>query len=183
MIVVRQADLADSKTMAVLRPVTADWAAPNTAMRRLEIAVGPEVEAQCRSLGELPVGTAVVTPAGNLTVEFLIHVVIRSVERPVSVSAIQRALRNGLRRASEWGVGSLALPPLGTGAGNLDAEESAEAMVPILLEYLRSDGAASRIEIVVDTDYDRDAFVGQLRRHGHEVLDPPANANPDAGSA
>lgn len=182
MISVRHAELAEAAAGAILRPVTADWAAPNPAMRRLEVAAGAAVEAHCRRLGELPVGSAVVTLAGELRVDFLIHVVIRSVEQPATAAVVQRALRNGLRRVGEWGIASLAMPPLGTGAGNLDAEESAEAMVPILVEYLRTVGQPARIEIVVDSDYEHAAFTGQLRRHG--VIAPAsAHDNPERGPA
>jgi len=147
--------------------------APTTAMRRFEQAAGPEVEAACRGVGDLPVGSAVVTQAGNLTASYLIHVAVRSADQPVSRTGVQQALRNGLRRLREWGIKSVGMPPLGTGAGNLDAEESAAVMVPILLEYLRTAEPAPRIEVFVDSEYERDAFLGELRRHGME---------PEAGS-
>ncbi len=69
-----------------------------------------------------------------------------------------KALRNGLRRADEWGVEALTLPPLGTGAGNLDAEAAAAVMVPILREWLLSDRQPRRIVIVVESEYEREAF-------------------------
>jgi O-acetyl-ADP-ribose deacetylase (regulator of RNase III) len=172
-IAVRVADLAEAVVTAVLRPVSAEWMAVTPAMRRLELAAGAELEAQCRALGELPVGTAVVTSAGALPAEFVVNLVVRSVEQPVSVVGVQRALRNGLRRVEEWGFGSLAVPPLGTGAGNLDAEQSAEAMVPILLEHLRTTERSLRIEIVVDTDYERDAFSRELGRSEDPEASPP----------
>ena len=181
MISVRLADLAEAHETAVLRPVTAEWTATNSTMRRLEMVAGPEVETQCRSLGELPVGSAVVTGAGRIRAEYLIHVVVRSIEQAVSPGGVQRALRNGLRRVVEWGFASVALPPLGTGAGNLDAEESAEAMVPILLEYLRTAERSAHIAILVESEYERDAFEHELRRHGPAEAPPSANQNQDAG--
>lgn len=187
MITVRRADLAAAAVEAVIRPVTAEWMAPNPVLRRLELAAGPAVEAHCRELGELPVGSAVVTPAGDLAATYLIHVVIRSAEQPTTAALVARALRNGLRRIGEWGIRSVALPPLGTGAGNLDAEQSAEVMVPILLEYLRTEEPAPRLEVAVDTDYERDAFLAELRRHGvigePEGAGPSAHGNPDASPA
>jgi O-acetyl-ADP-ribose deacetylase (regulator of RNase III) len=164
MIRVVTAELAAAETAAVLRPVTAEWAAPTPAMRRLELAAGPEVEAHCRRLGELPVGSAVVTPGGGLRAGFLVHVVIRSVDRPVSVEAVRRGLRNGLRRLAEWGLESVALPPLGTGAGNLDAEDAADAMVPVLRAHMAEAAHPARIEIHVETDYERAAFERALGR-------------------
>jgi O-acetyl-ADP-ribose deacetylase (regulator of RNase III) len=178
MIAVRLGDLAAVQADAVLRPVTSEWTAPTPAMRRLEVAAGAEVEAWCRRLGELPVGSAVVTPAGALPVEYLVHVVIRSPEQPVTADGVRRALRNGLRRLADWGVASVALPPLGTGAGNLDADESAELMVPILVEHLGAGTLPDRVAIVVESEYERDVFERQLERHA-----PPAGGSRTSAAA
>ncbi|MCI0434958.1 MAG: macro domain-containing protein [Gemmatimonadetes bacterium] len=166
MISVVRGALAETDAQALLRPVTAEWGAVNPAMRRLELAAGPEVDRMCRSLGELPVGSAVVTGAGELPAEFMVHVVVRSADVPVSSGAVGRALRAGLRRLEEWGVGRAAMPPLGTGAGNLDAEESAALMVPILMEHLETDRDPREIVIVTDSDYEQDVFERRLRQAG-----------------
>jgi O-acetyl-ADP-ribose deacetylase (regulator of RNase III) len=131
-------------------------------MRRLELAAGPEVEEKCRALGELPVGSAVVTPGGQLAAELIVHVVVRSATEPVTVRGVEQGLINALRRAAEWGLETIALPPLGTGAGNLDPEEAASVMVPVLLDHARSGARPLHIEIVVESDYDLDAFLREL---------------------
>lgn len=164
MIEVRVGDLAATKAMAVLRPVAADWSAVTPAMRRFEQAVGREVEEQCHRMGELPVGSAVITGGGALGVEYIVHVVTRSREEPVTAAVVRRGLVNGLRRLDEWAVESVAMPPLGTGAGNLDAEEAAEVMIPILAEHLRTSRYPSRVEVVVENEYEREAFERVLRR-------------------
>lgn len=164
MIVVVQGSLSEARAAAIMRPVTSEWEAPTSAMRRLEVAAGPEVESQCRTLGELPVGTAVVTPAGNLPVEFLVHVVIRSVEEPVTQQGLRRALGNGLRRLSEWAIENVAIPPLGTGAGNLDAEDAADVMVPAILAHMEESSYPESVQIVVETDYERAVFEQRVQR-------------------
>ena len=151
-------ELADTTSEAVLRPVSADWAAPTPAMRRLEIVTGDGPTRQCEALGELPVGSAVITPAGDLDAQFMIHVVVRSYSEQVSEPGIRRCLENGLRRAEEWGIRRIAMPPLGTGAGNLDPDDSAAIMIPVLLEHMRAGGSISEVEIFVDSDYERDVF-------------------------
>lgn len=151
-------DLADTAAEAVLRPVSSEWAAVTPAMRRLEVAAGPTVEAQCRTLGELPVGSAVITPAGDLAARFMIHVVVRSVDEPVTEAGVRRALQNGLRRVTEWGIGRVAMPPLGTGAGNLDADESAAIMMPALLDHMRDTGTPAEVDVHVDSEYEREVF-------------------------
>ena len=169
MIVVVRGELAQATTRAVLRPVTAEWAAPTPAMRRLEVAAGADVEAHCQRLGELPVGSAVVTPAGALAADLLIHAVVRSATDPVTPRTVGLALRNGLRRAQEWGVDTLALPPLGTGAGNLDAEDVAALMVPILADRSAEARGLARIEIHVESDYEQDAFEREIAALGDDA--------------
>lgn len=158
MIEVRIGELASAAETAILRPVAADWAAVTPATRRLELAAGPAVLEQCARLGELPVGSAVITGAGDLPAEYLVHVAVRSREEPVTPAAVRRGLMNGLRRLSEWAVESVALPPLGTGAGNLDTEQAAELMVPMLREHMRVSEHPTRVVIVVESEYERHAF-------------------------
>lgn len=158
MIEIRLGELEHIATPGMLRPVTSEWMAVTPAMRRVEQMAGEDVERQCRAMGDLPVGSAIVTAAGGLPAELLIHAVIRSATEPVSEGGIARALTAGLRRADEWGIEALTLPPLGTGAGNLDGEVAADVMVPILKEWLRSERQPRHIVVVVESEYERAAF-------------------------
>ena len=158
MIRVLWAELATTAAEAVLRPVSAEWTAVTPAMRRLELAAGTDLERQCRTLGELPVGSAVITSAGELTAKFMIHVIVRSVEEPVSVSGVRRGLDNGLRRVDEWGIQRLAMAPLGTGAGNLEADDAAAIIVPALIERMHRGNQPREVEIYVDSEYEKDVF-------------------------
>lgn len=177
MIRIVQGDLAAADTEAVLRPVTAEWTAVTHAMRRLEIAAGEVPAEQCRRLGELPVGSAVITQAGDLPAQFMIHVIVRSVDEPVTEAGVRRALQNGLRRIAEWGIRRVAMAPLGTGAGNLDADEAASIMIPVLLEQVRAGGPPSEVEIYVDSDYEKDVFERHYAVHDAAATggDPPAH--------
>jgi O-acetyl-ADP-ribose deacetylase len=167
-----QSELASTTLEAVLRPVTAEWAAVTPAMRRLEMAAGDAPAEYCRRLGELPVGSAVITPAGELEAQFMIHVVVRSADEPVSEAGVRRALQNGLRRIAEWGIQRVAMAPLGTGAGNLDAEDAAAIMVPALADQISAGGPPSEVEIFVDSEYERDAFERHLARWRANSAEP-----------
>lgn len=158
MIEVRLGELAKTPAPGMVRPVTAEWTAVNPAMRRIEAAAGEEVTRQCSAMGELPIGSAIVTGGGGLPAELLIHVVVRSVTEPVSEAGIARSLENALRRADEWGIEALALPPMGVGAGALDAEAAAAVMVPILRKWLSGDRQPRHMVVVVDNDYEREVF-------------------------
>ena len=170
MIQVVQGELADTELSAVLRPVSAEWDPVTPATRRLEVAAGVTVIEECQKLAELPVGSAVITHAGNLKAEVMVHVVVRSVFEPVDEAIVRRGLQNGLRRLTQWGIESVAIAPLGTGAGNLDPEDSAREMIPLLLEHLSTARPPTQIHIVVDSDYEYEVFERELRKYDLPIL-------------
>ena len=97
--------------------------------REVGAAAGEGLLERIEQMGDLPVGGAVITPAGDPSASFIVHVALQSHEEPVSTSGVRKALLNGLKHICRMDIETLALPPLDTGAGNLDAE----ADVPPLL--------------------------------------------------
>ena len=174
MIEVRVGELMTAEVGAVVRPVSSDFSPVSAAMRRFDEEAGEEVAEQCARLGELPVGSAVITAAGELAAEFIVHVAVRSATENASGSGVRRGLLNALRRLSDWEIESVAVAPLGTGAGNLDAEESAAVMLPVLAEHAGETGVLSRILVLVEDEYQRSAFAAAVERHGGERSGDPA---------
>jgi O-acetyl-ADP-ribose deacetylase len=169
MIEVRIARLEDVQAGAILRPVASDFSPVNPSMSRFDRAAGPKLADQCRQLGEMPVGSAVITAGGALAVPFVVHAAVRSSDENATAGSVRRGLLNGLRRLDEWAIDSVAVAPLGIGAGNLDAEESAEAMLPVLAEHLRGSAHPTRVILVVESDYEHAAFAGAVSRHAREL--------------
>lgn len=163
MIEVRVGELADAEAAALVRPVASDFSAVTLAMRRFDEAAGPEVAEQCARLGELPLGSAVITAAGTLAADFIVHVAVRSGEENPTPGVVRRGLRNALRRLDDWEIETVALVPLGTGAGNLDAEESAAVMVPLLAKHVRETGRPSRVLVLVEDGYEETVFAAAAR--------------------
>ena len=143
---------------AIFRSISANLEADTPFSRELEILAGPSVSERLQAMGDLPVGAAVITPGGELSQYFLIHVVLQSADEPVTSEGLRSALRNGLRRAEEWGLGSIALPPLGTGAGNMEADEAAALMIPLLSEQLEVAESLEEILILTEAGYEEDVF-------------------------
>ena len=158
MIHVRVGDLGEAKAAAVVRAVRSDGEAITAVGRRLEMLAGPTVTKRLQSLGDLPVGGAVITPAGDLPADFIIHAVLQSAEEPVTAHNVQRALVNAIRRAHDFGLESVALPPLGTGAGNLDAEDAAQLIVDVLRDHLQNPLEPRSFEIVVESPYEEELY-------------------------
>ncbi len=164
MIRVRQAPLHEAETEGILIPVSEHLEAVTPAGRRVEVQAGPSVAERLRALGDVAVGGAVVTPAGRLAASLLIQVVIESLDEAMSEAGIRQALTNGLRHASEWGLRSLALPLLGTGAGRWDAEMAARIVLPVLRDHLNRVGQPEEVVVMVSGGYERAAVLEELAR-------------------
>jgi O-acetyl-ADP-ribose deacetylase (regulator of RNase III) len=168
MIEVQVGELAEARAGAVVRPVDTDFSPVTPAMRRFDAAAGPAVAEQCARLGELPLASAVITAAGELPAGFIVHVAVRSRTENATGGVVRRGLANALHRLGDWDIRDVALAPLGTGAGNLDAEESAAVMLPVLVEHMRETGVPSTVTIMVEDEYQRTAFEAALTRLGGE---------------
>lgn len=158
MIDVVRGRLVEVRAEAILRPVGSDLQAVTVAGREVDLEAGESVRQRLAALGEVPVGGAVVTPGGGLEVPFLIHAVIQSRDEPPSEAVVRLALTNGLRRAAEWEVRSLALPPLGTGVGQMEAEGAARAMLVLLQEHMAATGFPGSVMVVAPGPYEEEVF-------------------------
>lgn len=158
MIEVRTDDLAFISADAIARPVDAELRATTPLMRRLEIAGGEALAMHLRVNEPLAIGSAVVTPAGELCVELLIHGVVSSNTEPVTRVAVRQAVASSLQRATDWGIEHLAIASFGTGAGNLDVEDGAEVLVDAIRRHRQSAKHPTKITIVVENQFENDVF-------------------------
>jgi O-acetyl-ADP-ribose deacetylase (regulator of RNase III) len=155
---VRTDDLAFVEADAIARPVDAELRATTPLMRRLELAGGEALARHLRVNEPLAVGSAVVTAAGALGVELLIHGVVSSDNEPVSRATVRQAVSSALQRAADWGIEHLAITPFGIGVGNLDVEESAAVIAEAIRRHQEAAGCPRRLTIIVETEFERDVF-------------------------
>ena len=90
--------------------------------------------------------------------EVVVRFVVMSDDEPQTSMSVQKALRNGLRRASDWGLASLALPPLGIVAGTIDPEMSARALVELLFNHIDEGDPPLDLTIVVASEFESELF-------------------------
>jgi O-acetyl-ADP-ribose deacetylase len=156
-------DLAGVAVDAVLRPADQSLDPVTPAMSRLDRQAGDRFEAQRKVTTPLEAGAAVVTGGGDLKAPFVLHVVIRDPTSPVGREVVRRALISAWQRATDWGLGTIAAPLVGAGAGQLSIEEAA-----ILLAETFPGEAAERhpaeLRIVVEREDEREMVEAILRR-------------------
>jgi O-acetyl-ADP-ribose deacetylase (regulator of RNase III) len=159
---VRQEDLVTADVECILRSVGSSLEPLTAIGRAIGAAAGEDLLERIEQIGDLPVGGAVITPAGNLAASFIVHVALQSHEEPVSVGGVRKALLNGLRHTCRMDIETLALPPLGTGAGNLDAETAADVMFEVLRGHMEGEVYPREVTVMVATQYELQVFASHL---------------------
>ncbi|HET8648578.1 MAG TPA: macro domain-containing protein, partial [Gemmatimonadales bacterium] len=155
-------DLAFLAVDAVIRPAD-EWLAPvTTASSRLDQQAGPRFADQRRVASPLDLGAAVVTGGGDLTAQFVLHVVIQSAEQSTDLATIRRALASAWHRAMEWRLTRVASPLIGAGPGRLGPEEAAELLAGSVPEPDES-GFQPQLTIVLEREEDREMVEAAVR--------------------
>ena len=148
-------DLAFVEADALVRPATATLEPVSPSLRRLEQLGGPAFVSQIRTPIPLAVGAAVVTAAGELTPEFVIHAVVMSDDQPATPSGIRRTITSVLQRAADWELARITTPLLGVGPGNLSPEDAARILVDTLASDMQHTRYPREVCIVVESEEDR----------------------------
>jgi len=148
--------LTETTSEAILRETRPDGAVVSPPGRALVSRLGEA--GHLLDLDDAPLGSAWITPAGPLAASFLIHLVVQGTDEPLSVDSVRLALTNGLRRAAAFGIESVALAPLGVGAGNLTHEHSARVTLDAIGTHLEQGQAPLVFEIFVANDYEEEVF-------------------------
>lgn len=162
MIQVVVGDLAFVTADALVRPTTTRLEPTSSALRNLERLAGPGFQQQLTLRRELAVGAAIVTGGGELDAEFVIHAVLRGPDEGVSEHGVRRALLSALQRAADWQFPTIAMPPLGTGPGNLVIERTATIAADVLIPHLAEQPFPADVVIVVGSEEEKAVFDAAL---------------------
>jgi O-acetyl-ADP-ribose deacetylase (regulator of RNase III) len=129
-------DICELEVDAIVNPANLSlWMATGVggAIKR---AGGDAIEFAAVRQGPVPLGEAIVTPAGSLAAKSVIHAVSLDRDRRTSATIIEAAVRSAMARARELQVESVAFPALGTGVGGFPLDEAARVTVETVRDEL-----------------------------------------------
>jgi len=135
-----QADITELKVDVIVNAANSsllDGSGVNGAIHR---AAGPELLAECRTLGGCPTGEARLTRGYRLPEKFIIHTV-----GPVWHGGMQNeakllasCYRESLSLAAAQNLASIAFPCISTGIYGYPPEQAAEVAIAAVREFIRS---------------------------------------------
>ena len=119
-------------------------------------AAGPQLLAECRTLGGCETGEAKITAGYHLKARHVIHTAgpIYS-GTPRDAELLSAAVRNSLRLADEHQLASIAFPAISTGVYGYPMAEAAHVILSAIITYLRHETSIERVVVCL---YDQRAF-------------------------
>jgi O-acetyl-ADP-ribose deacetylase (regulator of RNase III) len=122
-------DICDLEVDAIVNAANLSlWMSTGVA-GEIKRAGGDSIEFAAVRQAPVPLGEAIVTPAGHLAARAVIHAVSLDRDRRTSAEIIDRAVRSAMARARELRVASIAFPAMGTGVGGFPLDEAARVVV------------------------------------------------------
>jgi O-acetyl-ADP-ribose deacetylase (regulator of RNase III) len=129
-------DICDLEVDAIVNPANLSLWMSTGVGGEIKRAGGDSIEFAAVRQAPVPLGQAIVTPAGELAARAVIHAVSLDRERRTSGEILDRAVRSAMRRAREIRATSVAFPAMGTGVGGYPLEEAARVTVRAVREEL-----------------------------------------------
>jgi O-acetyl-ADP-ribose deacetylase len=159
-----EGDITEQDTEAIVNAANRTLLGGSGVDGAIHRAGGPEILAECRTLGGCATGDAKITGGGRLRARHVIHAVgpVYWQETPErAAELLASAYRRSLEVAAAHGVRSIAFPSISTGAYGYPLEEAAPVALRMALNYLSGE-PESDIRLV------RFVLFGQDALHAYE---------------
>jgi len=138
-------DICDLEVDAIVNAANLSlWMSTGVA-GEIKRAGGDAIEFAAVRQAPVPLGEAVVTPAGQLAARAVIHAVSLDRDRRTNGEVIDRAVRSAMARARELRAASVAFPAMGTGVGGFPLDEAARITVETVREELAMSPAIEHV--------------------------------------
>uniref|UniRef100_A0A1B8XXG5 Poly [ADP-ribose] polymerase n=1 Tax=Xenopus tropicalis TaxID=8364 RepID=A0A1B8XXG5_XENTR len=135
---VKTGDITKENTDIIVNSTNNSFTLQSGVSKAILDAAGPSVTLECQQLGPQGQTSFILTQSGNLQCTNILHVVGQT-----DPKCIQRCVLDILQECNRLQMASVALPAMGTGAGQVPASIVAGAMLDGVEDFVKSQAAPS----------------------------------------
>ncbi len=150
MIKVIQGDITTLKVDAIVNAANSSLLGGGGVDGAIHRAGGPDILNECRKIGHCPTGEAVITGAGNLPSNHVIHTVgpIWSGGNNHEIEKLSACYKNALKIALKNKCKTIAFPNISTGVYGFPKREAAKIAVSTVKKFLESNTSIEQVYFI-----------------------------------
>ena len=155
-------DITDMEIEAFVFDITDDVKLGSGFGGAIQQRGGIVIQKQLDEIGSCPTGEAVVTEAGILKADWIIHANGPKFREEDEESKLRKTVQSALARAEEKGVKRLAFPPIGTGLYQVPLDLCSRVMVDTISAHLANGSTLEEVLIVAPDNREFNPFKAHI---------------------
>lgn len=159
-----EGDITELEVDAVVNAANEDLQLGSGVAGAIRQRGGPSIQEECNRIGHTPVGTAVMTGAGNLKAKQVIHAVGPRMGEGDEDKKLAAAVRAALALADRRGLKSIALPAISTGVYGFPMARASRILLTEVHRFLQGGTKLERVVICLHGEETFDLFKKELRK-------------------
>lgn len=159
-----EGDITEQRTDAIVNAANAQLVLGGGVAGAIRRKGGPAIQAECNKVGGTFVGGAVITTAGNLKAEHVIHAVGPQMGEGNEDEKLKNATLNSLKLADEHELKSIAFPAISTGVFGFPIKRCAEIMLRTTIGYLKNKTGLKKVIFCLFGADAFSVFASQLKK-------------------
>jgi len=164
---IRQGDITRLKVDAIVNAANTRLLGGGGVDGAIHRAAGPELLAECRTLGGCPTGEARITAGYNLPAKHVIHTVGPVYSgRPQDAVLLAACYRNSLKLAADNKVRSIAFPAISCGVYGYPIADACRIAIDTCAAFFKEHAIPDRVVFVVFSESDRSIYEKTLAQIG-----------------
>lgn len=155
-------DIADLEIEAFVYYAREDLALGSGFGGAISVRGGPTIQEELNKLAPIQLTEAVITPAGEMKADFIIHAVGPKFQEEDLEAKLHSTILNVLKLADQRHFKKIAFPPMGAGFYGVPLENSARIMMETFEQYLQGETGLEEIIICLVDNREYQPFAAQL---------------------
>lgn len=158
-----QGDITEQDTQAVVNAANTHLWMGSGVAGAMKKKGGSDIETDAIEQGPVNIGESVLTTGGDLKAQWIIHAASMGQDQKTNVDYVSKATISALELAEEKSIQSLSFPAIGTGAGGVQVNQCASAMLNQTIEFLQKSKNVSLVRFVLFDETTLEAFNNELK--------------------
>lgn len=159
-ITVLQGDITTQKVDAIVNAANKSLLGGGGVDGAIHAAAGPQLLAECRSLGGCATGEAKITKGYNLPAKDIIHTTgpIYGKEKGKEAELLSNCYQNSLLLTEKHNCSTIAFPSISTGVYGYPKEEAVKIVYTTITDFLKNDQFFDEIRFITHSKEDLNLY-------------------------